>query len=133
MTFLALKKTILVGTTIALGTTLTATLASADPGIYKFTGKGYTVIVSSNLNNYRGCDTKKRCIELTNSEQLNETEHQWKSKTNYVYNLSQISNGRGKYMLSVYSPNRKLILKRVMSPLNNGNVMSPDRTDRFFN
>jgi hypothetical protein len=132
MNFPSLRKTILVGMTMAIGTALTPTLASADPGIYKYNGKGYTVTVSSDMNKYRGCDTKKQCIELTNGEQLNETDHQWKTKNNYTYNMSQIPNGRGKYMLKVYSPTRKLMLKRVMTPLSDG-VMSPDRKDRFFN
>jgi hypothetical protein len=133
MDILSLKQTTLVGITIAIGTALTPSLASADPGVYKYTSKGYSVTVSSDMNKYRGCDPKKRCIELTNSEQLNETDYQWKTKNNYTYNMSQISNGRGKYMLKVYSPDRKLILKRVMNPLGGGDVMSPDRTDRFFN
>jgi hypothetical protein len=133
MDILSLKPTIIVGITIAIGTALTPTLASADAGVYQYTSKGYSVTVSSDMKKYRGCDTKKRCIELTNGEQLNETEHQWKTKNNYIYNMSQISNGRGKYMLKVYSPDRKLMLKRVMNPLGGGNVMSPERTDRFFN
>ncbi len=132
MKVLSLKQTTLVGITIALGTALTPTLASADVGIYKYTSKGYSVTVSSDLNKYRGCDTKKRCIELTNGKELNETDYQWTTKNNYIYNMSQISNGRGKYMLKVYSPARQLILKRVMNPVGDG-VMSPAQTDRFFN
>jgi hypothetical protein len=132
MNFPSLKTTILGGLTIAIGTALTPTLASADPGIYRYTGKGYTVTVSSDMNKYRGCDAKKKCIELTNGEQLNEFDHQWKSKNNYIYNMSQMNGRRLKYMLKVYSPDRKLMLKRVMIPLDDI-VVSPDRTDRFFN
>jgi hypothetical protein len=106
--------------------TFFATLAKADPGVYKFTGKGYTVTMSSDGQNYHGCDTKKRCIDLTNGEQIGEVTYKWKSSNNFVYKMEQIPNGRGKNTLKVYNPKGKVILSRVMTPVNGGAVMAPD-------
>jgi hypothetical protein len=101
-------------------------LAKADPGVYKFTGKGYSVTMSSDGLNYHGCDAKKRCIDLTNGEQIGEATHKWKSNNNFIYKLEQIPNGRGKNTLKVYNPKGKVILSRVMIPVNGGAVMAPD-------
>ncbi len=106
--------------------TFFATLAKADPGVYKYTGKGYTVAVSSDGNNYHGCDAKKRCIDLTDGKQIGESVNQWKSRNNYIYKMQQIPNGKGKNLLKVYNPKGKVILQRVMTPLNGGAVMAPD-------
>jgi hypothetical protein len=106
--------------------TFFSTLAKADPGVYKYAGKGYTVTMSSDGKNYHGCDLKQRCIDLNNGEQIGESVNQWKTSNNYLYKMEQMPNGRGKNTLKVYNPKGKVILKRVMTPLNGGAVMAPD-------
>jgi hypothetical protein len=99
--------------------------AHADPGVYKYTGKGYDILISSDGDMYRGCDARKRCIKLTGGEQIGESVRQWTTKNKFVYRMEQVPFGKGKEILKVYNPQKKLILQRTMTPLNGGQVMSP--------
>ncbi len=84
----------------------------------EYRGGGYRVTIEGwgGDAKYTGCDPKGRCLTIEQASFCERGSYIWEND-GYTYNMSPTKKRDGSYLLKIFDPRGKVILKQHMTPV----------------